>query len=584
MTLEDRLSNHMNEQAERMSFTPRDLSDITDPPSRGRGQALATVAAALVFIAAGVGYFAFASQNEVTGVATDDGTTDDDGTNDDGAEDSTDDAAPPVEFDITDITDANSPGGGEVVLDDGVYYVLSTSPGRVDPVALSEADALELFSQDTFYTYDGDGWQANEVEDRFISDFQVDEGVLYVLSTGTKSGDETSAIGSSPDQGQTWEWQELDGLESVNNVAMLRDGDATVIVASRPGYPGFGEAQELAAEAGLDLSDGALVDHDHKGLTYLPLEPGNPCHMLAMETGLLYLIDSAWASEEQAEAEMASLLESVGPDLEAAGCSLDIESWAPPRITTSWSDLGVQTPDAWVPWAGVFRHEAGELSELPNPFVADARIAFLDRPDDGITAYNFDADGLDLYTVYRSGDGIEWTEETVPGDEAFGWGPFNSVTTAGNSTFRIFHNTPSDEEADALEGRLSNASEDEMLALQAEWEKLHFTTLERSIDGGPWETIDPAELMPGIDLGTRTIEQVIGTDDAAFLVYTGGGNSPLVVYSSNGVDWSSFEATADWLSVSPNDDSLVLFKSRSRNQDDGSSRTETDVLLVTPRG
>jgi len=84
---------------------------------------------------------------------------------------------------LEDISSDKSPGGwgaSEVHDAGGIYYVLSTAPGR------ASIEQLDSYRNDTLYKYDGSAWSIEGFGDRLVADFDVsDDGVLYAVSTGT---------------------------------------------------------------------------------------------------------------------------------------------------------------------------------------------------------------------------------------------------------------------------------------------------------------------------------------------------------------------------------------------------------------
>ena len=411
MSIEKRLSSHMNEQADRLRFPTPDPADITHRPPSNNHRVVGMVAAVLMVLAAGAGFVALSQQPESTEIAAgqaddeandseNDGTSDSAGAGEgDGEATAVPSGGAFVGLDIVDVTGDSSPGSGQVAVDGGTYYVLSTAPGRVrtDEIT-SEEEWNRLFRSNTFYTLTGDGaWEANKVEDRLISSFDVEDGVIYVVSTGTVSGDETSAVGTSSDRGRSWDWQTLPDLPPAAQVAMLRTGDSAILAASRSGNPGYEETIRIAQEAGVDVSDRTLRNFDSTGLSYVEIDADDPCSALYLDYGLAdyaeWLRTAPDDEREQAIEEMNRMAEELGPEFEAQGCSFDpatIESLPIPEIiTVTWAELGVEVPERWKPWSGIYRYQDGELSALENPFHSADQIGYMESVDGELVVYSY---------------------------------------------------------------------------------------------------------------------------------------------------------------------------------------------------
>ncbi|MEM9563923.1 MAG: hypothetical protein AAGA93_14980 [Actinomycetota bacterium] len=617
MNIEQRLTDHMAEQSERLSFPAGDPSEITHRPPSGQSRAAVLVVAALVVVAGGFGFLALsggddateiaAGQNDTDDDSTDDGATDGDSTDGDSTDDagsSTDEGSglggPFVGLDVVDVTSESSPGAGQVVADGGVYYVLATAPGRVRLDEVSEADWERVFRANTFYSLADGQWQANEVEDRFISEFQIDDGVIYVLSTGTVSGGQTLSYGTSSDRGQSWSWQELGGVPPTTSVAMLRQDDGLVAVASRAGYPDYNQVLSLARGAGVDVTEMTLRNFDHDGFSYIPADPDNPCAAVFANYGLAdyaeWLRTAPEDERERAREDLTMMLGELSAEFEEAGCPIDVESIdsipVPEVANVQWADIGVAVPEAWTPWNGVFRLQGDQLTELPNPFQPGEQIGFLSSTGDQLVVDVYPTEAMPDGTESRltTSDGVNWDRGPVNyEDDWYFYGPAQQAPRIGDTTFRVHWMEPTDEEIQAYEEQAAAFDRGEIEAIdEAMFAAYETPLLQRSVAGGPWEDLDPSEFL-GIDVGDRNVQQVVGTDYGVFLLFINGGlDGPpepgvLVVYSNNGTDWGSFQTSGDWVSLFGADDSVLAFDNRWIQTETG-GREESTALLLTPTG
>lgn len=619
MSIEKRLADHMAEQSERLSFPASDPQEIINRPPSGQARIVTTLAALAVVVAAGVGFWSLSSGNETTEIAasetdqaveTDDGAEDGaDGDDADGDGDGSGEGAasggPFVDLSITDVTGDNSPGSGRVVQDDGVYYVLSTAPGRVRlDDNLSEDEWNRLFRPNTIYSLADGGWQANKVEDRFVSDFTVDDGILYALSTGTLAGDETTSYGTSTDRGASWQWQPLSDLPPVNQVAMLNNGDGTMIVASRWGSPGYEETIRTAQDAGFDVSEENLRQFDSTGFSYLPIDRSDPCSSFLLNYGLAdmaqWLRQASGEEREMAQQEIEMMLADIGPELDAAGCDLDLDLATiddleiPEPQTVRWDEIGVTVPERWLPWSGVFHLQDGELTELTVPWSGADQVGYIERGVGELSVMTFHStldQNIPSETRWTSSDGESWTEQTFDySDEAGYYGPGYQRPVAGNVALESYWVEPTEEQIAAYEEQMQAYERGDIDAMdEAMVAEFETSRLRRSIDGGPWEEIEPADLVPGIDLDGYTLSHVEGKDYGIFIFFSRIGSpleapeqGQLVLYSNNGTEWGSFETRGQWLELYEGDGDLLAFDNRWIQTETGGSQ-ETDVLLLSPQ-
>ena len=632
MSIEKRLSDHMAEQADQLAFPATDPGDITGGRRPRPRRGLGSMAALVVIVGAGLGFWALTTDDGVGTTELTAGAVDDDDEASDGTDtgDGGDDAGtgdgeggeavagigPFVDLRVIDTTDDNSPGSGRVAVDDGVYYVLSTAPGRVRLDGnLSEEEWTRIFRQNTIYSLDGDGgWQANKVEDRFISSLEADQGLLYVVSTGTMDGGETVALGTSADRGQTWEWDELGGLPPVNQVATLRTGSSTIIVGSRWGSPTYEETLAAARGAGIDLVEEGLRRFDSEGFSYIPIDPEDRCSIVYLNYGLHEFADWARNAPEDERRYMEQELGFIAEELEQQGCPIETDDLSQLEnlpvvapVHHTWAELGVAVPERWKPWQGAYRYEDGQLTELEVPFGGADQVGFMQRRDDRLVVTTWRSSAEEATeTRWTTSDGIDWTSEVVDyeNEEAHYGDPFGHPIVAGETRFRVYWEEPTPEEYEAYEARSIAVDEamsegrdvveidgvempvEEAMAL-IDFEDRSF--LQRSVAGGPWENVDLADLVPGLDVSDLQLQEARGTSYGV-LVTTGrwsdragppeqGG---VVFYTNNGVDWSSFETTGNWLELHDAGDSVLAFDHRWVETENGGGRQISRALLLTP--
>jgi hypothetical protein len=431
--LEDRLRAHLRQQADAIHIEPAYRPDQRNRSLRHRGgrssSGLTLVAAAAVVIIAGLGFAALtgaldnSGTEEIATVPDDETNSDQDANQDqddgqDSAEDQEDQAGTDdgqnsllggaegplaTRFDVVDITNSSSPGAfTSYDVDDGVYIVLSTAPGRVPtPTELAtpaELDAYDaLLAPRTFYVLDptldgqaGQTWQSATVPDRYIAGFEVADGVLYAVSTGLTTGDRSPAVGLSSDRGTTWEWRPLPELSEAQTLDLDVLGVQVIVAGYTPASVNIDEAESLARQAGFD---GASED--------------------------FYFATNAFYEYQAPNAETSSRV------------------W--------WRDVGVEPPSSWDPWVGLFRYDLADdtVAELPLPLATEAgedlptRFLALDRSTgSGRERISFEA--------WPASDETEPSWWALTGDSAadLGWvattpSYFNTSGSAGSSQFVV---------------------------------------------------------------------------------------------------------------------------------------------------
>lgn len=329
MNFDDRLKNELQNQGAQISIEPAGVDDIASRSAKRRQRRMAGMTAVAAVVLLGVGGFIASGRDGSTPVATNLDAEEQADTAPEGATDTTDVqplAGAPLEF--VNIESGSSPGAfgvyGTGVVTADAYYMLSTAPGPAD------IDDYNAYRPNTLYKYDGSEWTNSSFGDRFISSLSSDQGVLYTVSTGTKTSD-TPAIGSSSDGGQNWTWTPLDISEQFGAdpsawpyydiQAATNDGSTFAVVRSNAG-PEWEEAIALAQGAGVDLdpeTDG-IMDITVEGISWISGQYElSPCAALfgeimnertpevaALEDELMGIYESAeyeLSDEQQARAD-----------------------------------------------------------------------------------------------------------------------------------------------------------------------------------------------------------------------------------------------------------------------------------------
>ncbi|MGH1487834.1 MAG: hypothetical protein ACRBK7_00320 [Acidimicrobiales bacterium] len=652
MDFESRLRNHMAEQADGIEIESAAPASITNAAQSRSRAPIATLATLAVVVVAAAGFFMLSQDDagpvsEIAAGQADDsaGTSADT----DGATFEVADYAP-IEF--IDISTDNSPGFGQVHTADGVYYVLSSAPGRVKfDENTTDEEFMEAYRQDTLYVYnEGSGWKTQDLGDRFISDLEVQDGVLYVVSTGSKTED-VAAFGTSSDQGQSWNWNEISGLPEIDMMTMLiGDGQAPVIFASRWGYPDYEEVLKVANDAGLNVSEFSLQNFDTNGISFIETDPDNPCALVEarylpeIQGFRSWIAEAPTEEQEMASQEFESMTEWMKEEIQNTGCEWN-EAWVstdtdvevyewPEPVTVPWSDIGFTVPESWKSWSTTYTFDGKNFVDQGRPFDDSMEYghAYVEGGElivsvwDPSLAHAYE-DG-EVYeesmefageTLWSTSDGINWTSEqrtyTNEDDGYYGYYENFQEPKAGNHRFQL---SWAEFEGDyAVEDRIADGVEEEAVAIEAEtpvattvvgpdgeavYEEEYYEgeyypepepELQRSIAGGPWETVTLAELAPNIDVGDRVLNDVRGSSAGVFLTYgpqyTGEGpptGGLVLVHSSNGVDWAKHEVDADYVDFYGSDggDGTILMFANKWNQTNTGGTQETKTLLVRPVG
>jgi len=264
MDFDDRLKQHIHRQSDDLVITPEGTGAVEKRSRRRRQRRSAAVVVAAVLAVAGIGTIVSnqGDGSEVRLAAPDSEEAQEDestGSAEAPAAGTSGDIQRGSSLVLTDTANAESPGGFNVwnnTFDNGIYYVLSTSPGKTYEDYQREGNYESR--PDTLYTWDGNEWSVSTFGDRYVNELLSDNGVLYTISTGSPAGPDL-AVGSSNDRGESWTWTSLeaDGPSpgNVYHHTVSDAADGKVLVAlSQPPRANWDEAVELANEAGLDIS------------------------------------------------------------------------------------------------------------------------------------------------------------------------------------------------------------------------------------------------------------------------------------------------------------------------------------------
>ncbi|MEM7321464.1 MAG: hypothetical protein AAF531_00135 [Actinomycetota bacterium] len=624
MDIEQRLKDHLAESGRRIGIEPDNPSVVMDPTPPRSGKVVQFMTAVLLVAVAGAGFWMLSDDDGgTTEIAAGEAEDTDDGAADDGDESSGDTSgesdsgtgsgdggtAGSADLDFTDITSDLSPSGnGPVVVENDVYYFLSTAPGRVrfDWETGSDEEFFELMRPNTFYIFqESSGWEVTTIEDRFVSDFDVREGVLYVVSTGGVATDQ-AAVGTSTDRGRSWDWQNMDGLPKVDQVHILATDDQPLVFASRWGYADFEQATELAATAGIELFPMSLYNVDGNGFTYVPLDGDDRCDFVLGQLLPMVIEMDLYRSEygeEMSDAEFEQIradeLGWVTEEIEANGCSVpdNVDQLTigdlpelPEPVTKTWEGLGIEVPEEWSPWAGLFRFDGANLQELDLPFGPNQQAGFVQARDRQLVISVYDEfdynteviEEPDGETAFITSDGETWREEFHPypqsDDDVFEPWWYNDggymAPVVGDRGFRIWYDEMAFEE---------NAPEEEWVEPTPD--------LQTRVGDGPWESVSPGDIVDGTDIGDRHLWDVRGSSLGVFVTFgprwdpvTGepAEDTSITFYTANGVDWQPFDVAGQHIHFVGNGNEMLLFSTDWQHEDGHYSVTES--YLVRPKG
>lgn len=609
MDIEQRLKDHLAESGRRIAVQPDDPSVIMNagPPRSGK---VVQVVTALVLVAmAGGGFWLLSDEKDgVTEIAA--GEAEDVDDNEDTTAGESEDgpvSVERIELEFDNITSDLSPSGnGRVVVDNDMYYLLSTAPGRVkfDWDNGTDEEFFELMRQNSFYVYsESSGWQVSTVEDRFISDFDVEDGILYVISTGGVDTDQ-AAIGTSSDQGKSWEWQTAGALPAADQVTIMASGGRPLVYASRWGNADYEEAIKLAGSVGVELTPMTLYSVDGNGFTYVPIDAENRCDFVLGQylPGVIEMEEYRAEMGDITDAEFEEIqqqeLRWIREEVENNGCSLpeNLDDFSfedvpqiPEPVSKTWEGLGVAAPESWQPWSGMFRFDGENLNELELPFSSEMQTGYATNRDGQLVINVFDqsrfAEGPmeepEGETFFITSDGENWTEEFQPfpqseDDFASSWfyaGNDYVPPVIGDRTFRLWW----DEEA------FMEEPEDGVWVEPT-------PELQQKVGDGEWENLALGDVIGDTKIGDRQLWEIRGSHLGVFLIFgprwdEAAGrqteDSQIMLHSANGIDWDSVELDGQSLHYVNNGDELLMFSTDWEHEDGNYSVTET--YLVRPK-
>lgn len=611
MDIERRLKAHMDEFADRVEIST-DRTPQSNKKATGPQRTLTAMTAILVVAMAGIGFWMLSDDTATTSLAA--GDIDDveesqanleDADEADGADAET--GSPTLK--IVDVTSDDSPASGRVLSDGGVYYVLSTAPGPVDFSATrTDAQLQELYRQDTFYVLDGDrNWRVNSIEDRFVSDFAVNDGVLYVLSTGAPTGGEAT-LGTSTDFGSSWDWAPLEGFPEVDGGSLLIGDHGTLIFGSRSDRTDFDWVVKTASEAGLPVTSEGLLEFDSTGFSYQPIDTNDPCQARLLEfiPDIGYMIDylprASAVEQEDIRRNFEDTLTHLREEAGGLGCPFDVRTFddlvaldLPKAVRVSWDELGIAIPESWKPTMGLYSFDDGSLTEKTLPFdegigwgwVMGDRLEVMVTPP-GQSSYEF---GSEVF--WSTTDGDAWDSRRIDQDDPSGFlPPGYEEPRVGSHVFRVGWDeelvAEQQLEIEALERSVAAGEVSEEAMFEA-FPYESTSRLERSTDGGPWAIVDPSTLDPAADLDGLALYDVQGLSSGVAVVYANpnfgvGGTSEsnsVVLFSDDGESWTSFPVLNGESMFHSNGDTFLVL-SHDWLIPEGETQGRTQALLVSP--
>ncbi len=606
MDIERRLKAHMADFSDRVEI-PADRPLPTDGPRPGGGhRSLTVITAALVLVLAGAGVWMLSSGPTASVAA---GDVDD-------FEDSL--TGENASISVVDVTSEPAPGLGFVQSEDGTFYVLSFGwtlglDPSVGPDALYERPTAQVL-----HVLEGDGdWRSNELDgDRSVVDFKVHDGVLYALGIGAPTAG-SLALGTSADDGASWEWSNLDGIDRADEAQLFVTDDEILISTTRHEQLDFGFdwVVAAAAEASITVTETGVLGFDTTGFSYLDVDPSDACAVALLQyfpdASLIGSYLEQASSDREREAIRMAFEESLmvlstepgqpcGTDLRTLEdvIALDLPT---PKVVT-WDEIGVTIPEEQKASMALYSLAGGTLTRKQLPFESSGAHGWGHTVNDRFELVVFpsvlDPIAFEEGVRWTTTDGDDWRSE--PFDEIDGVGYYSDdyrEPVAGQFMFRVWWG-----EAAMAFGTAETAAEGGPIDDQPEILK---PVLQRSIDGETWESIDHLDLGVADDLSDLVLQDVQGSSLGVFVTAvkeptdlftdfnTADGlqntdadlfvqdQGTTILFSSDGVNWESF-TTVGSDNMIHSDDEAVLILSHPWSVEPGSADAG-QVLLVRPK-
>lgn len=312
------------------------------------------------------------------------------------------------------------------------------------------------------------------------------------------------------------------------------------------------------------------------------------------------------------------------PALEAAGCpnyyDEAVEEFGLPgddmspedMVFVSWDELGVTPPASWSSVGSYYELVGGNVSELAFPF-GDELVVDVRSDTAGLNVVSLSQESYygavphpieqgPTGTIWTTTDGVTWVAgDRTPNPYGGSYGGQGPVQI-GDVKLRIQWPSEGDFATDAA-FEIPAIPEDADILLDEESGLPYFVDsegqtvtipaprvpgqaqLERSIGGGPWESISYADL--GVDLDElHSANRVIASPIGVFVIANNYGYGPgtsgssAILYSSDGVNWSSHMLdTADVNPIVGPDSVLFVGTQWYYGEGDETAATPTTLLI-----
>jgi len=324
------------------------------------------------------------------------------------------------------------------------------------------------------------------------------------------------------------------------------------------------------------------------------------------------------------QAMWARIHAATEPALIEAGC-IDGEGEIGPEATSemyppddfeqvSWDELGVEVPDSWGVSASYFEYVDGDLVQLDSPFESEPVVRSLNGAS-GVQVitmprtYGPFNDEPPVGSVWTTQDGVSWTRTgsennpysaSGPGPYTVGdvslridWGEPAMIESAVDFESQAFPEIPADAEIQTGDDGLPFFLDPDGNPVPIPVPPMPGPpnpTLERSVAGGPWESITVGDLVPDFGDSSVFVDGMVESEAGlAFLVRPqsafGGpddGSLHHIIYSPDGVEWNATSMDVDWASGVSVGESLLFIG--SHNTPLGESPRPSVTVLLRPAG